>query len=153
MKRVFCGLVMGVVFGTLAVVGIALAGEVTPASLQLSCKRTTTPSGNVTNTTYWQGDYITFTNSQMFSDSSGVVTQDLEGCTITVTMGSLTTTNPTSGTTSSELYLIDDGTDGYWGGELIVPAANPCYIEVSVSNVFTFTYPRYRIATQAHLGE
>jgi len=127
---------------------VVVADEVTPAALQLECLRTTQSSGNVTDTVYWQGDYITFTNSTMYTTSTTNTPQNLDGCSITVTMGSLTTTNPATAVG----YVISTNA-GTWGAEIVCPAANPCYIEVSVSNTYNYTYPRYRIQTQAKLGE
>jgi hypothetical protein len=124
------------------------ADPVVPATLSIECKRNVESSVNITNIVYYQGDHISFSNSVMYVDAAGTVVQDLDGCTITVVMGTTGNTNVTMGTG----YSIDDAT-GVWGAEVIVPPFNPAFIEVTVSNNYIFTYPRYRIATKAKLGE
>lgn len=133
--------------GLIGVVSV-LADPVQPASLQLRCRRTTQASGNVTNITYWQGDAISFTNSYMFTDSAGTATQNLDGCSISVVMGSLSSTNVT--TAVGTAISTNDGT---WTATCTVPSFNPCYIQVSVSNVNVYTYPLYRISTQSKLQD
>lgn len=124
------------------------ADPVDPANLLLSCKRTTQTSGNVTNITYWQGDTISFSNSVMYTTATTNTPQNLDGCSITVTMGSLTSTNVETAVGSA--ISTNDGT---WTATCTVPNFNPCYIQVSVSNVNVYTYPLYRISTQSKLGE
>jgi hypothetical protein len=138
----------------LLVAGIAFvvmvrADEVSPASLVVTNLRTTASSGNYTDTVYYQGDTISFSNSVMYTgaDTNSAV-QNLEGCAITVTMGQPGNTNVT--TASGSAISTNDGT---WTASIECAAFNPCYIEVTVSNNAIFTYPRYRITTQAKLGE
>lgn len=142
-KRILIGI--SALVGVLGLASLALA-DIVPAGCVILCKRGVESVGNVTNTVFYQGDYITLTNSVMYSDS-GATTQNLQGCTIRVSAGSTSTTNPvvTAG------YLMDTN-NGTWGVEFVVPAVNPCYIEIGVSNVYNFTYPRYRIQTQTKLG-
>jgi hypothetical protein len=147
MNRILKGVAALALAGVISLAGLILADPVVPAGCVVLCYRGTTPTGNITNLVYWQGDYITFTNSIMYTDAAGLATQNLSGCSVTVTAGSSTTTNPVR--TNGYVIVTNAGT---WGVEFVVPAANPCYIEVSVSNVFTYTYPRYRIQTQARLG-
>ena len=125
----------------------AVADEVTPAGLELTCLRVPEISGNITTTSYWQGDTISFTNSVMYvGATTNTAAQNLDGCVITVTMGTIGNTN----TTVATGYNISTN-DGTWGAEMVVPAFNPCYIEVTVSNNAVYTYPRYRIGTKTHL--
>ena len=140
--------VLGFVLAFGVAAGLSLADPVAPANLPLVCLRNTGTSGNVTNTVFWQGDTISFTNSVMYTGSTTNTPQNLADCVITVTMGSLTSTNVTTATGSS--IVTNEGT---WFATMAVPAFNPCYIQVSVSNENVFTYPLYRISTQAKLGE
>lgn len=139
-------LVVGFLIGIVALIARAQADPVIPAALQLECKRVAASSSAVTNITYFQGDYITLTNSTMFADS-GSTTQNLAGCVITVVAGSPGNTGVTTTVTG---YTISTNA-GTWGAEFICPAVNPAYIQVTVSNNFNYTYPLYRITTSAKL--
>lgn len=129
----------------LAATAVCLADPVTPASCIITNLRDVADSALYANdVSYYQGDYISFSNSVMFTDSTGTVTQDLTDCTITVTLGNASVSNTATG------YIIN-ASAGLWGAEVVVPAADPCYIEVGVSNVFNYTYPREKIRTRAKL--
>ena len=143
--------IIGALAAVVGVIGVitALADPVAPANLQLTCLRTTQQSGNVTTTVYWQGDTISFTNSVMYTGATtNTAVQNLDGCSITVVMGSLNSTSVV--TAAGSVISTNDGT---WSAEMEVPDFNPCYIQVSVSNQSVFTYPLYRISTQSKLGE
>ena len=126
------------------------AAAVEPATLPLALYRDAAPTANyVTNVVYYQGDYLSFTNSVAYSTAdlgTNSVLQDLTDATVTVRVGNDTTNNTVTG------YVIV-GTNGTWGAEVIVPPVTPCHIEVTCSNVWNYTYRRERIQTQAHLGE
>jgi hypothetical protein len=123
----------------------AFAEEVTPASCIVSNLRDVADSAlYASDVTFYQGDYITFTNSVMFTDATATTPQNLSNCTINVTLGNSTVSNTATG------YIVN-ATGGVWGAEVIVPAADPCYIEVGVSNVFNYTYPREKIRTRTKL--
>jgi hypothetical protein len=80
----------------------------------------------------------------MYADSTGTTPQNRSNCTINVTLGNSTVSNSATG------YIVT-ATSGVWGAECIIPAADPCYIEVSVSNVYNYTYSREKIRTRAKL--
>jgi len=127
----------------------SFAAAVEPATLPLALYRDAAPSSDfTTNVVYYQGDYISFSNSVAYSTPAGTnaVVQNLTDATVTVRVGNDTTNNLATG------YVIV-GTNGTWGAEVIVPPVTPCYVEVTCSNVWNYTYRRERIQTQAHLGE
>jgi hypothetical protein len=136
----------------LALVGIfalkVIAAEVVPASVQLACYRDSGSSAAVTNVTFYQGDTLSLTNSVMYSDATGAATQNLDGCVIDIVVGQPGNTNTT--TTTGIVMVAASGT---FSADFTLPAFNPCYIQVSVSNNAVFTYPLYRVTTQAKLGE
>jgi len=72
--------------------------------------------------------------------------QNLSGCTIGISAGQPGNTNVT---TAVGAAIVE--ADGTFTASFIVPAFNPMYIQVSVSNNAIFTYPLYRVTTQAKL--
>lgn len=127
------------------------ADPVAPAACPLSLYRDAPAVYTYLNAVnYYQGDYITFSNSVMYSTAdlgTNSVAQNLSNCVITVTMGNDTVTASTTGT-------ILNASAGTWNAAMIVPAVTPsCYIEVTVSNTWNYTYRREMIHTQPHLGE
>ena len=148
MKKVrwFLGVLLVVMLA--AVTAKVIADEVVPASVQLACYRNSGSSAAVTNVTFYQGDTLSLTNSVMYSDASGSATQNLSGCEINITVGQPGNTNTTTTT-----GIVQVAADGTFSADFTLPAFNPCYIQVSVSNNAVFTYPLYRITTQAKLGE
>jgi len=130
---------------TLAVA--AIAGEVTPAQCTVTSLRDAESIANVTDTEFYQGDSILFTNCVMYSGSTtNSDVQDLDGCDITVRLGSGSTVTTNSGTAQV-------ASNGTWYCSATVPAVDPCYVEVTVSNVGTYTYQQQMIQTKTHLGE
>jgi len=146
-RKNIIGLLVVTVMAALCLVKV-IADEVVPASVQLSCYRNAGSSAAVTNVTFYQGDTLSLTNSVMYSDPSGSTTQNLDGCIIDVDVGQPGNTNIT--TTTGMVMVAASGT---FSSDFTIPALNPCYIQVSVSNTAVFTYPLYRITTQAKLGE
>lgn len=103
-----------------------------------------------TTATYYQGDTVSLSNSVMYtgSDTNSPV-QNLADCTITVRAGSQTDTGLV---TTVSGYIVDAET-GLYGAEFTVPATDPCYIEVTVSNVYARTYQQQKFKTRKHLGD
>lgn len=125
----------------------AFGDPVEPDSVQLTCLRTTPSSSPVSTKTFYQGNTISLTNSVMYTGATtNTPVQDLSGCTITVVAGQPGVTN---NVTAAGSAIVES--NGTWTAEFTLPAYNPCYIEVTVSNVAVYTYPRYRITTQARL--
>jgi hypothetical protein len=123
----------------------AFGDEVIPASCVITNLRDVADSAlYASDVSFYQGDYISFSNSVMYTDSTGTTPQNLSNCVINVTVGNSTVSNTATG------YVIN-ATGGVWGAEVIIPAADPCYIEVGVSNVFNYTYPREKVRTRAKL--
>jgi hypothetical protein len=127
------------------------ADPVKPAACPLILYRDAAATGTYLSTVnYYQGDYITFSNSVMYSTAdlgTNSVPQNLSNCVITVTLGSETVTASTTGT-------IINASAGTWNAALIVPEVAPsCFIEVTISNTWNYTYRREMIRTQPHLGE
>ncbi len=122
---------------------------VEPAGVELALVRDVTTVAFATDTTFFQGDTITFTNSVMYtgSDTNSAV-QNLDGCVITVIMGGTVGSVSTSVTASGYAISTNNGT---WGAELDVPAINPCNIQVTVSNNFSYTYQWQKINTKVKL--
>jgi hypothetical protein len=128
----------------LAVPSDLRADPVAPAACVITNLRDVADSADYASAvTFYQGDYVTFTNSLMYSDD-GSTLQDLSNCVITVTLGNFTVSNSATG------YTVN-ATGGVWGAEVIVPASDPCFIEVSASNTYNYTYPRQKIRTRAKL--
>ena len=128
-----------------ATVSVLIADEVVPASCVITNLRDVADSAlYASDVSFYQGDYISFSNSVMYTDSTGTTPQNLSNCVITVTVGNSTVSNMATG------YIVN-ATGGVWGAEVIIPAADPCYIEVGVSNVFNYTYPREKVRTRAKL--
>lgn len=148
MKKVIYVSVVAFVLGTIAMFN-TLADEVEPASVQISCLRDEGSSTPVTNLTYYQGTTLSLTNSIMYTGSSVTsAVQNLDGCDISIVAGQPGVTN----NVTAIGYSISTN-DGTFGAEFTIPPYNPCYIEVTVSNTSIYTYPRYRITTQATLPE
>ena len=148
MKKVRLALgILAVTILACVTMSVVFADDVVPAALRLSCERTTQSSSAVTNVTYYQGDYITLTNSVMYTDATGAATQNLYGCTISVVASQ---PGNTSVTTTATGYIISSNS-GTWGAAIICPEVNPAYIQVTVSNTYNYTYPLYRVATQTKL--
>jgi len=125
----------------------AIAGEVTPAQCEMTNLRDVTTVANVTATEFYQGDTILFTNCVMYTGATtNSAVQDLDGCDITVRLGSGSTVSTNSGAA----IVASNGT---WYCSATVPAVDPCYVEVTVSNVSTYTYQQQMIQTKTHLGE
>jgi hypothetical protein len=133
---------------TRAVVGDSVTVHAAPAACVMSQYRDARAASDYLNSvTYYQGDYISFSNSVMYATAdlgTNSVPQNLSNCVITVTIGNSTVSNMATG------YIVN-ATGGVWGAEVIIPAADPCYIEVGVSNVFNYTYPREKVRTRAKL--
>jgi hypothetical protein len=127
----------------------AEADPVAPAECVITNYRETV-SGVYANTTiYYQGDTMQFTNCVMYATASGTnaALQNLDGCAIIVRSGAESTVVTNSG------YVISTNA-GTWGCVIpVLPAVNPCYHEVTVSNANTYTYGRIMIRTMKHLGE
>ena len=139
-----------VVLATAAIVwaGVtALADPVTPANVVLTCVRDAGTSAAISSTTFYQGDTLSLTNSIMYAgvDTNSAV-QNLDGCTILVVAGQPGNTNTVSAT-----GVIISTNAGTFSADFIVPAFNPTYVQVTVSNGALFTYPRYRVTTQAKI--
>ena len=143
---VFCSL-----FTALCALLTVAADPVAPAACPLTLYRDAPAVYTYLNAVnYYQGDYISFSNSVMYAtadlDTNSVV-QNLSNCVITVTIGNETVTASTTGT-------IINASAGTWNAALTVPEVAPsCYIEVTVSNTWNYTYRREMIHTQPHLGE
>jgi len=119
--------------------------------VQLTCLRNSGSSASVSSTTFYQGDTLSLTNSVMYTgDTTNSAAQNLDGCVITVVAGQPGSTVTNNVKVTGYNISTNDGT---WGAEFTVPPYNPCYIQVTVSNVNVFTYPRYRITTQEKLPE
>lgn len=124
-----------------------MADPVDPANVAITCLRDTGSSAAITDVTYYQGNTLSLSNSVMYTGSTtNSAVQDLGGCTITIVAGQPGVTN----NTTAVGYAIVEA-DGTWGASFVIPAYNPTYIEVTVSNTAVFTYPRYRINTQEQL--
>jgi hypothetical protein len=128
--------------------GSVAADPVVPATLALTLVRDAEET-QPTAVYYFQGDSLSFSNSTMYatatSGTNGTV-QNLDGCAIWGTIGDSTTnTYFTGGAISTNA--------GTWWATTIVPAVNPSYIEITVSNVNTYTYERVKINTRAHQGQ
>jgi hypothetical protein len=154
MRKSMKYLVSGIMVSLIVAVGLVMVGsvsadEVDPSNVLLTCLRTSQDSSPVTNVTYYQGNSMSLSNSTMYTGSTTSSTpQNLDGCVITITAGQPGVTNNVTATG----YNISTN-DGTWGASFVIPAYNPCYIEVTVSNTAIFTYPRYRISTQEALPE
>ena len=139
-----------VVLGMVVLCGLfaatVMADAVAAAGVTITCLRDAGSTAAITNITYYQGNTLSLSNSLMYTDGTTNTPQDLSGCTITVTVGQPGVTN---NTTAAGYSIVD--ADGTWGAEFVIPAYNPTYIEVTVSNAAVFTYPRYRITTQEQL--
>lgn len=126
---------------------VAAADPVTPANLILTNFTDVSSIQLASEATFYQGDTLSLSNSVMYAGAdTNATVQNLEGCIITVTAGGSTET------VTAEGYAISTNA-GTWGAEFTIPAENPCYIEVSVSNVYVRTYEQVKVATKPHLGD
>lgn len=130
---------------TLGMTAVAQADPVSPAGLPIVCIRDAGSQQPYNTTYYYQNDYVTMTNSVMYTGNSATsAVQNLDGCTIRVAV------SKSSGVTYTNGYIISTNA-GTWGVEFLCPTQDPWYIEVTVSNVYNFTYPRYILRSKAHL--
>lgn len=145
MKRIYAALI-----AALAILGISVADAVDPMALVITNYTDVATIEFATDATYYQGDTITLSNSVMYtgSDTNSAV-QNLDGCSITVRAGSPSDTGLVTTVTG---YIVNTNT-GQYGAEFVVPATDPCYVEVTVSNVAVRTYEQVKFKTRAHLGE
>lgn len=132
---------------TLAAMAVAQADPVTPAAMRVVNLRDGGTFPNAYNsTTYYQNDYVSMSNSVMYTTAtatnSGI--QNLDGCAISVAISKATGVTVTNG------YIISTNA-GTWGVEFVCPTQETFYVEVTVSNVFNYTYPRYMFKSQSHL--
>jgi hypothetical protein len=126
----------------------ARADGVSPATIALTLVRGAEES-QPSAVYYFQGDSLSFSNSVMYSSTTSGTNgtlQNLHGCAIWGKIGA-------SGTNVAFAGSILSTNAGTWQATTTVPVANPCYIEVTVSNVNTYTYERQKINTRSHLGE
>lgn len=130
----------------LAVTATAQADPVVPAAMRVVNLRDNSTTGNPYNsTTYYQNDFISMSNSVMYTGATtSSVVQNLDGCVIDVAISKAT------GVTHTNAYIISTNA-GTWGVAFLCPTQDTFYVEVTVSNVFNFTYPRYMFKSQAHL--
>ena len=139
--------IIAVIVVAAAIAATIIAGEATPAQCTMTNLRDTASVANVTDTEFYQGDSILFTNCVMYSGATtNSAVQDLDGCDITVRLGSGSTVNTNSGTAQV-------ASNGTWYCSATVPAVDPCYVEVTVSNVGVYTYQQQMIQTKEHLGD
>ena len=140
----FASVLAGVVLFAMMVV--AQADPVVPSAMRIIGLRDSgTGSTPYNNTYYYQNDFITMTNSVMYTGATTSTTpQNLDGCSIRVAI------SKSVGVTTTNAYTISTNA-GTWGVEFLCPTQDPFYVEVTVSNVFNFTYPRYMFRSQAHL--
>jgi len=149
MRKSFLALMVGMILVAGAVSLKVFADSVEPASVQITCLRDEGSSAPVTNVTFYQGTTLSLTNSVMYTGgTTSSAVQNLAGCTISVVAGQPGVTN----NVTAVGYSISTNA-GTFGAEFTIPPYNPCYIEVTVSNQFIYTYPRYRITTQEPLPE
>jgi hypothetical protein len=132
-------------FLTLALTAVAQADPVAPATLPIVCVRDAGSTQPYSYTYYYQNDYISFSNSVMYTGSTSTsAVQNLDGCTIVVAV------SRPSGVMYTNGYVVSTNL-GTWGVEFLCPTQDPWYVEVTVSNVYNFTYPRYTLRSKTHL--
>lgn len=142
-------LAIGLVAFALAAAAIR-ADPVTPANVIITNFTGVTSVEFASDATFYQGDTLSLSNSVMYSGAgTNSAVQNLDGCGITARAGSGTDTGLVTTVTG---YAVSTNA-GTYGAEFTVPATDPCYIEVTVSNGFSRTYERWKVRTRAHLGE
>jgi hypothetical protein len=72
--------------------------------------------------------------------------QNLSGCAISGRVGNADTNRAFTGS-------IISTNAGTFSASVVLPPVNPCYIEVTVSNVNVYTYEKQQINTREHLGQ
>ena len=137
------------VAGLLVITGTLIAGadEVLPANVVITNFTDVSSIEFASGATYIQGDTLSVSNSVIYTGANtNSAVQNLAGCTITLVAGSDTLTVTNSGTAIST-------NAGTYTASFTIPAVDPCYIELSVSNVSERTYGRWKVRTQAALGQ
>lgn len=130
--------------------GVAAADPVAPMVVNMTNLTDQAGTPLASRGTYYQGDTLSLSNSVMYSGSTtNAPLQNLHGCTIRVRAGSQDNTNLLTRVTG---YIVNTNT-GLYGAEFTLPAVDPCFIEVSVSNVNVRTYELQQVRTRQHLGD
>ncbi|NQT93678.1 MAG: hypothetical protein HQ559_13035, partial [Lentisphaerae bacterium] len=135
--------------GLLLAAGMFVAGadEVLPANVVMTNFTDVSSIEFASGATYIQGDTLSLSNSVMYTGANtNSPVQNLEGCTITTVAG-----NDTVAVTNFGNAISTNA--GTYTASFTIPAVDPCYIEVSVSNVNERTYGRWKVRTQAPLGQ
>lgn len=140
MKRALITIVLSL-FGTV----VMFADDVAPATAEFDCKRNST-QGAISGT-YYRGTTLLFTNCQAFSDAGGIVTQGLDGVTVTFQVGD---TSASAGYTGT----VSDATSGMFHCQITVPTnTSAAYVQVTLTdtNAVSYIYPWKTLSHKASL--
>jgi Tfp pilus assembly major pilin PilA len=153
MKRNRFGLVdlmiVAAIVSMLAVLGMK-AFALDPATITFTNFRDKASIELAADAKYWQGDKIRFTNMVAFSGAAtNSARENLTGCSVTVVLGDSTSNLTYSGSAQNP-------TAGVWTCDGTVPAVDPCYIQVTLTDTNTgtnYTYWTSKIQTSTKLGD
>lgn len=153
MKRNRFGLVdlmiVAAIVSMLAVLGMK-AFALDPATITFTNFRDKASIELATDAKYWQGDTLRFTNMVAFSGATtNSARENLTDCSVTVVLGDSTSNLTFSGG-------IQNATAGTWKCETTVPAVDPCYIQVTVTQTNTgtnYTYWTSKAQTSTKMGD
>jgi hypothetical protein len=146
-KNRLANLAVAVIVAMLTAGAFVALADVAPAQCPLICLRDQASIELASTAYFYQGDSVEMAGSVMYTGATtNTSVQDLTGCTITQVLGnaSITVTNAGSITTATSGVFTVTGT---------VPAVNPCYIQITVtdSNGVSYTYQHLQIRTKVKL--
>jgi hypothetical protein len=131
----------------LGLVGVAAfaADAVEPVSVAITNKRAEAAATISGLGTVYQGTTLVFTNCQLYADAAGTTKQGLDGVTVQIAVGTLTTnityTATTQGAASNGLWFCTG---------VAVPQLTGFFVQVKVTDSLTnsFIYPNKAINTE-----
>jgi hypothetical protein len=125
---------MLVLFGLFSGLPCQAADAVEPVTLAVTNKRLESASAITYGGTIYKNSSLVFTNCQLYADSTGVTKQGLDGVTVEVAVGSLTTNITYTATTQGS------AANGMWGCTVAVPNLSAFMIQVKVTDSSTNSY-------------
>lgn len=146
-RKIRVGVAMIFILGAIVV---AAAGDLTPATVENDLYRTA--GGTSLSGFFWQGSTLRLTNWVCYADATGVTTQNLTDCRITIALGNETASTIYTGT-------VQVAAAGSFWADLTVPTnAGSQYIECTLTDTgqtpnVVFTYPWYPITTKARIAD